>query len=192
MIRLGISPRDRRTATIGVIVVGTLVAVTRGLPALSTWERTRVAEAEEVAARAASARASVRLLPTLRDSLVARRRQLATIESTMLSGTSSAAAAARLASALDAIATSSRVKVTAMQLRADSTSARVAVRVLGTTDVAGLAALLRAVEGHAMRLVVRELSVAPADPAAPAGKAELLRIDVLVEGIARIVAQRRT
>jgi hypothetical protein len=196
MIRLGFSDRDRKTAIFGVTVVGALIGLSRGVPALAAWERTQVAEASDMTARASSARASVKVLTVLRDSLRARHERLAAIDSTMLRGTSAAAAAADLASSLDDLATSSRLKVTAMQLRADSAAAgaltRVAVRVTATTDAVGLAAFLRAVEGNDMPLVVRELAVSQPEPAAPESKPEALRVDVLVESIARILAAPRT
>jgi len=196
MIQLGFSAKDRRTAVFGVVVVGSLFGFSRGLPALREWEKTRVADAAELAAKASSARANVRMLRTMRDSLSARKQRLAATDSAMLSGTSAAAAAADLASTLDEIATSSRVKIVSMQLRADSAAAgaltKVAVRVSGTTDVTGLAAFLRSVEANDSPLAVRELTVSQSDPAAPPGKPEALHVDVVVEALARILAARVT
>ena len=196
MIRLGFSAKDRKTAIFGIVTVGSLIGLSKGLPALTEWERVRVAEATDAMARASSARANVRMLSALRDSLRSRRQQLAAIDSTLLSGTSSAAAAADLAASLDEMATHARLRVSAMQLRADSAPVgaitRVAVRVTATSDVAGLAAFLRATEGGDTPLAVRDLFVSQPEPASPATKPEALRIDVLVEGIARIVAAPRT
>jgi hypothetical protein len=196
MIQPGLSAKDRRTAVFGVVVVGSLFGFSRGLPALREWERARVADATDLAAKASSARANVRMLGPMRDSLSARKQRLAVIDSTMLSGTSAAAAAADLASSLDDIATSSRVKVTSMQLRADSAVAgaltKVAVRVSGTTDVTGLAAFLRAVEANEAPLAVRELTVSQSDPSAAPNKPEALHVDVVVEALARILATRAT
>lgn len=194
MIRIGLSARDRRTAIFGVTSVALLIGLSRGLPALRAWEHGTVAEATEVVARAAAARTSVRMLPVLRDSLRARRSRLDVIDSTLLSGASAAAAAAQLASLLDHLAMSARLAVTAMQLRADSAApgsiVRVAVRVMGTSDVRGLAAFLRAIEGNETPLAVRELNVSQPEPAAPDSKPEALRIDVLVEAVARIDVRR--
>ena len=196
MIRLGLSARDRRTAIVGVTVVGLLTGLSRGLPALAEWERGRLAAASDATTRAASAHAMAHMLPALRDSLRSRRRELAAVDSTMFMETSSSAIVADLAAALDDIAASARFRVTAMQLRADSVAAgalaRVAVRVTGTTDVAGLADFVRVVEGGSMPLVVREVTVSQPEPAAPDARAEVLRVEVLVETIARIVATRAT
>ena len=195
MIRLGFSARDRRTATLGITVVGGLIGVSRGLPALATWERTRVAEASDLTARLSSARAKVRMLSILGESLRARQVRLAAADSALLTGSSSAAAAADLASLLDEAGGAARLKITAMQLRADSAAAgsitRVAVRVTGTTDVRGLASFLHSVEGNNTPLVIRELIVSQPEPAAPDSKPEALRIDIVVEGMARILAPRR-
>jgi type II secretion system (T2SS) protein M len=196
MIRLGFSAKDRRTAVFGVVVVGSLIGFSRGLPALREWERARVSETSELSAKASSVRANVHMLGVMRDSLAARKQRLATMDSSMLSGTSAAAAAANLASSLDEIATSSHVKVTSMQLRADSAGAgaltKVTVRVSGTTDVAGLAAFLRTVEANDALLVVRELTVSQSEPAAPSSKPEALHVDIVVEALARILAARST
>jgi Type II secretion system (T2SS), protein M subtype b len=195
MIRLGFSARDRRTATLGITVVGSLIGLSRGLRALTAWEETRVAEASDATARLSSARANVRLLSVLRDSLRARLERLAAADSVLLTGTSSAAAAADLASLLDEAGRAARLRITAMQLRADSAAqgsiTRVAVRVTGTTDVRGLASFLRSIEGNDTPLAIRELVVSQPEPAAPDSKPETLRVDIAVEGLARILVPRR-
>ena len=80
--------------------------------------------------------------------------------------------------------------------RADSAAigsvARVAVRITATTDVAGLAGFLRAVDGGETPMLVRDLAVTQPDPGAPPSKAEkYLRVDVLVEAVA-LVRDRTT
>lgn len=192
MSRFGFSAKDRRTAVLGVVTLGSLIGVSRGLPALREWERMRVAEASELSASASSTRVRAQMLGIMRESLAARRERLAAGDSVMLSGTSPAAVAADLASSLDEMATAARVKIASMQLRADSATAgalaRVAVRVSGTSDVTGLAAFLRAVETDAAPLAVREITVSQSDPAAPTSKVEALHVDILVETLARIRA----
>lgn len=184
------SPRDRRTAIVGMTVIATLFAVARGLPALIGWQQRQTTEVAELSNRASSARAGLRLLPLVHDSLRVRRIRLAALDSALLQGASAPAAAAELAASLDEMAVEARLKITAMQLRADTivsgALSRVAVRINGTTDVAGLAAFLRAVEGDATPLVVRELSVTQPEPAAVDARVETLHVDILVEGLARI------
>jgi hypothetical protein len=192
--QLGMSARDRRTLLVGGVTIGLLFGLARGLPALMAWQRDRVAEAVTLTNQARASRADERILPSQRDTLRARRVRLAELDSVMLSGVSSSAAAAQLASTLGDIADEAPLKVSAMQLRADSaqagTIAPVAVRVTGVTDVAGLAEFLRAVETGAMPLLVRELAVTQPDPLAPDNKIENLRVDILVEGLARILATK--
>src|SRR6185295_108730 len=137
---VGLSARDKRTLIVGTVTIGTLFTLARGLPALLSWQRDRVADAETMAQQATSARKSVHALPELRDSLRVRSARLAALDAVMLSGVSSSAAAASLAAALGDIADAAPIKVAAMQLRADSaapgTIAQVGVRVTGVTDVA--------------------------------------------------------
>jgi Type II secretion system (T2SS), protein M subtype b len=193
VIQLGLSPRDRRTLTRGAVVVIPLLTMGRGMPALIDWQRGRARDAADVARVAAQARLSSRLLPTLRDTLNARRARLASLDSLLLTAPSAAAAAAVLASTLGELADSAAMRVASMQLRADSAVAGaltvVGVRLAGIGDVAGLAGFLRAVEGGDAPFVVRELSVMQPDPGAADAKPEVLRIDVLIEALVRVTRE---
>jgi hypothetical protein len=135
-------------------------------------------------------RGGLRTLAALRDSLGARKRRLVALDSTLLFGASPSAIAAELASTVEDLADGNAIKITAMQLRADSVAtsglARVDVRITGITDISGLAAFLHAVEGDATPLVVRALSVSQPDPTASDAKPEALRVDVLVASIGTI------
>jgi type II secretion system (T2SS) protein M len=182
----GLSQRDRRTLIFGVATISTLVGVSRGLPALMTWEEDQIAQAQTVAEQLAAVRAGTILIPAIRDSLKARRARLVLLDSTLLSGTSPSSVAAELSSTLEDLADDNHVRVTAVQLHADSVAnaglARVEVRVTGIADVTGLAGFLHAIEGGDAPLVVKELSVSQQDPVGD-NKPEALRIDVLVAGI---------
>ncbi|MDB4878328.1 MAG: hypothetical protein JWM41_4774 [Gemmatimonadetes bacterium] len=190
MIDLGLSTRDRRTLVIGLASIATLGLVARGVPAFRTWESTRRAEAAALADRLATARRSARALPALRDSLRARRSRITLLDSTLISAASSSAAAAALASVVEDLADDAPIRVSALQLRADSVTraglATVTVRVTGVADVIGLAAFLRAVDGGEHHTSVRELAISQPDPAAPDSKPEMLRIDALIETVALI------
>jgi hypothetical protein len=185
-----ISARDRRVLAMGAGIITSLVALTRGIPAGLDWQRRTVLEATSMAADLAGARRSVRSLPALRDSLRIRSNRLAALDSTLLSGPSSAAAAADLSSILENIAEDAGIRVSSFQIGADSASPgwpnRVRVRVVGVGDVVALADFLRAVEGSGTPLVVRELVVAQPDPLGPASRPETLRLEILVESIALI------
>jgi hypothetical protein len=86
------------------------------------------------------------------------------------------------------------VRVSAIQLRPDSAASNgiteVSARLNGVADVAGIASLLHAITASEIPLVVRELSITSSEPTAPPSKAEALRFDVLVAGLARIDAPR--
>ena len=69
--------------------------------------------------------------------------------------------------------------------------ARVAVRASGIGDIAGVTRLLQDIESGVPLLAVRELSITQPEPAAPDGRAEALRFEVLVEGLARVEAARK-
>jgi hypothetical protein len=188
--KLGLSSRDRRTLTIGSFAIASLIVVARGIPALRSWDADRKAEGYSAAQRLASLRDGLVMLPTLRDSLRLRRDRLAALESNLLCGASPSAIAASLASELEDLADDNAVKVTALQLRADTVAtgglARVDVRLTGIADVYGLAGFLRAAESDSTLLVVRDLSVSQAEPTAADGRPEALRVDMLVAAIGTI------
>jgi hypothetical protein len=196
MMELGLSARDRRTLTIGATAIGGLFTLGKGLPAAMQWERDQLAEASALSQQATVARSQLRTLPTLRDSLHAREARLAALDSLLISGANASAAAADLASTLSDLAESAPIRVTALQLRSDSAATasltHVSVRLTGVTDVAGLAGFLRAVEDDDAPMSINELSVTQSDPTAPANKIEALRVDIVVDGIARIRQRKAT
>jgi type II secretion system (T2SS) protein M len=191
---LRISRRDQRTLGAGVITIASLIVVARGIPAIRAWEADRLREAREAATQLAAARVGRRHLSALRDSLAARRARLASIDSTLFSGASTSAVASALASTLEDLSDHNAVKVTALQIRADSVArggmTRVDVRLSGITDVVGLTGLLQAVEGGTMPLVIRELDVSQPEPTAADSRPEALRIDVLVSGVGLVTGDR--
>lgn len=196
MSKLGLSQRDGRTLLAGGITIASLVIVARGIPAVRDWETSQMSQAHSAAQQLAALRAGLRVLPALRDSLRARRARLVVLDSTLLVGGSPSDVAAALASTLEDLADDNSLKVTALQLHADSSIvdgfARVDVRLTGIADVAGLAGFLHAIEGGNTPLVVRDLSVSQPEPAANDSKPEALRIDLLVAGIGRIKAPPTT
>ncbi|MEO7082995.1 MAG: GspMb/PilO family protein [Gemmatimonadaceae bacterium] len=191
-VQLGISARDKRTLTVGAVTVVSLFVLAKGLPTSLAWQNERIADAIAVERKVERSRVSVRVMPSLRDSVRARRLRIATLDSTIVSGGSAAAAAAAVSSFLQDIADSARIKISAMQLRPDSAKAgsltTIAVRVTGTTDIAGLAAFLRAVESNDTPMLVRELSASQPDPTAGDARGESLRVDLLVQALARVTS----
>ena len=106
----------------------------------------------------------------------------------LLGGASPAEAGAQLATIAGDLAAETGVQVNAVQVRADSAYrggvARVAVRVTATGDVTGLTDLLQQIEGHELLLQVRELVVSQSAAVAPDNVPEMLRFELLVEGLA--------
>lgn len=191
---LRISRRDQRTLGVGVVTIALLMVVARGIPAVRAWEADRLREAIETATQLTSIRVGRRQLSAHRDSLVARRARLASVDSTLLSGASTSAVAAALASSLEDLSDHNAIKVTSLQIRADSVArggmTRVDVRLSGIADVVGLAGLLQEIEAGAMPLVVRELDVSQPEPTAADNKPEALHIDVLVSGVGLVKGDR--
>jgi hypothetical protein len=79
------------------------------------------------------------------------------------------------------------VKVGALQLHADtssrSTFVRVGVRGEVRGDIAGVTAMMAALEGGPTMLAVRELSITQPETSAPADHMEALRVELSVEGL---------
>lgn len=182
--------RDRRTLVGGAVIVSVLVGSSRGLPALRAWTEDRTGRAQAAAEQLAAVKQGMERLPALRESLVVRRARLAAIDSVLPAESTPSGVAAAVASALEDFADDNAVKLTTLQLRADTTvragRVRVSVRLGGVTDVAGLAGLLRSIEAGETPLIVRDLSVSQPEPAAPDSKPEALRFDMLIAGIGRI------
>jgi hypothetical protein len=186
--------RDRRTLILGAGVVGCLYTFAKGFPAIAAWQRDRATASARASQLLSSAAVDPVELRAARDSLAARRGRLAAIDSALPAAATAAEAVARLASTLEDLADSCSVRVSAIQLRPDSAASNgiteVTARLNGVADVTGLASLLRAIAAAENPLVVRELSVTAPEPTAPPSKAEALRFDVLVAGLARTGAPR--
>jgi hypothetical protein len=183
-----ISPRDRRVLALGALTVAGIIAVGRGLPAWRRWQSDSRASATELRAEVQRAERSVRAAPATRDSLAARSRRFLDLGPALVAGETPAAAAATLASLVSGAAASAGVRTVAVQVRPDTLGkaffTRVAVRADLVGDVQGLTALLGALERGPSLLAIRELSMSQAEPAAPLDRAEVLRAQILVEGLA--------
>jgi hypothetical protein len=134
------------------------------------------------------------LRKALRDTLRARRDRLALLDSGLVKGDTPSAAAATLASVISETAEEAGVKLGSVQVRPDSARAGtavtlVAVRADAVGDIRGLTLLLAEIEAGVPLLRVRELSVSQPAPAAPDTQAEALRVELLIEGLARTTAR---
>lgn len=187
MIRT-MSDRDRRTLVAGAAIVIALVLLSRGLPAWRRWDAETRASAAEMAAEAARAESTVRLLPASLDSLQARRERYVALGRGILDGESTAAAGASLASLVSGAAARAGVQIGSVQVRPDTAGAgtfmRIAVQADGTGDLPAITRLLGMLEGGRELLAVRQLSITQPNPGGPAEQPEALRMDIVVEGLA--------
>jgi hypothetical protein len=188
MTRLAVSGRDRRALGIGLLAVGCIGGLGRGLPALQRWDEGARATAAESMRELRSLEVGAGLLAVMADSLAARRQRVDVLSSMVLDGSTPAEAGAVLADVVADAADEAGALVGAVHVRPDSSYraglARVAVRLSATSDVTGLAELLQDLEGGELLLAVRELTVTQPEPAAPNGTPEALRFELLVEGLA--------
>jgi hypothetical protein len=186
--------RDRRTLMFGAGVVAILLATARGLPALSAWQRRERENSARAGQQLAESSIDFNALSVARDTLAARAARFEAVDSLIPRAASASDAVAQLASAMEDLADSCAVRVSAIQLRPDSVVANgvmeVSARLNGVADVVGLAALVRAVAASKAPIAIRELAVTASEPSAPSTKAEALRFDVLVAGLSRITPER--
>lgn len=188
MRSLTISARDRRVLVFGIASIALVFAVARGLPAWRQWYAETSAFAGQLRGELARAQVSMHRAGVTRDSLAVRKRRLMALLPLLVSGDTPQMAGASLASMLASAATTAGVRLGTVQVRPDSLGravfTRVAVRAEVIGDVRGLTAFLSAVERDATLLAVRELSVSQPEPAAPPERAEALRVELTVEGLA--------
>ncbi|WP_420127345.1 type II secretion system protein GspM [Longimicrobium sp.] len=185
-----LSGRDRRTLAAGAIVILVLVVLSRGVPAWRRWDAGVRASAAEMAAEAARAEQTVRLLPASLDSLEARRGRFVTVGGGVLEGESAAASGAALASLVSGAAGRAGVQMGSVQLHSDTASAgtflRIGVRADATGDLPALTRMLALLEGAPELLAVREIAITQPIPGGPAEQAEALRMEITVQGLALV------
>ena len=189
---LSLSPRDRRTLLLGALGIATILLCTRVAPRTLRWRHDVAERSTTVIADAARAAVAARMLPVLRDSLVARLVRRAELDSAELEAPSRPAAAAALAELVSDAAEETQVQLGSVRLEsvADSGShvnpVKVGIRASLTADLADLAQFLAAVERGPRLLAIRELSIAQPDMALPSDRSEVLRVELLIEALARI------
>ncbi|MGH7719650.1 MAG: type II secretion system protein GspM [Gemmatimonadaceae bacterium] len=187
-MRLGVTPRERRTLLAGSCAIVVMIALTRGVPAWREAGRDARASALELRAELGRARESVERMTSTRDTLVARRERLTEAHAGVLAAESPATAAAMLASLISEAASASSVRLGAIQIRPDTAGGphyvRVAVRADATGDVRGILSLISALERGPVLVSIRELSISQPEPGAEADRPETLRVELLVAGLA--------
>jgi hypothetical protein len=185
-----LSDRDRRTLIIGVAVIALLVLLSKGVPAWRRWDAGVRASAGEMAAEAARAERTVRLLPASLDSLEARKGRFIAVGQGVLDGESAAASGAALASLVSGAAARAGVQMGSVQLRPDTASAgtfmRMGVRADATGDLPAITRMLALLEGAPELLAIRELAITQPAPGGPAEQPEALRMEITVQGLALV------
>jgi len=186
-----LSPRDRRALVGGMITVALLAGARPLVSSAARWTMNTREETAALAAELATAQASVQGAAIARDSLVARRLRLATLDTMLFEAATAGLAAAMLAERLSDAAQSSTVQMRNLQLRSDTTRARALVPVQVQASVAGdwpgIARFLSQLESGTKLVAVRELTVSTlAEPSSAAGQRPSVRADVVVEALAKI------
>jgi hypothetical protein len=172
---------------VGAVTVFTMVALSRGLPAWSSWQRRVREDARVSRTEAARAQALLGIGRAVEDSLAVRDERFVALAPKLLGGESPAAAGATLAGLVSGAAASSGVRVGAVQIRPDTTSTgaftRVSVRADATGDIRGVTKLLSTLERGPALLAIRSFSIDQPEPAASSDRMEALRVTLEVEGL---------
>jgi hypothetical protein len=185
-----ISPHDRRVLLAGAIslalIVGGSSVGARGV----AWSIGARKTADALILELANEQESIRALSLTQDSLVARRVRLAGLDSAVLDGALPALAGASLAEVLSDAAESMGVQIGSLQVRTDSaargTFVLVQVQASITGELAGVVRFLSRIESGNPLLALRDLSLsASLDQTSSPTKGQVIRADLLVEGLAR-------
>jgi type II secretion system (T2SS) protein M len=133
------------------------------------------------------AKLSLERAAKVQDSLKVRSARVVALAPAVLGGDSPATASATLAGIVSGAAARSNVRIGALQLSADTAArgifTRVSVHGDAIGDIAGITAMLGALEGGPTLLAVRELSITQPEPGAPSDHAEALRVELAVVGL---------
>jgi len=181
-------PNGQRAVLGGSLLV-LLVGASRLGPWAVAWSARERNSAASAVGEVAAEEASIRRLSWTRDSLVARRVRLAAMDSTIPDGETPVLAAASLAELVSRAAEAAHAQLENIELLSDSstTSMFVAIRVKAslTGDVSAVTRFLSRVETGPVLLDVHEvaLDAAAGQPQQPGSS--LLRVGILVEGLAR-------
>jgi hypothetical protein len=182
------SPRDRTVLVFGVVVIGSLVGASKGLPRWREWEQTQQASATEALREASTLEATSRGLRALRDSAGARKARVDSLMAGLVAAATPQSAVAMLASTISGFANDAEVRLVSATVRSDSVFtggfATVAVRVSAIGDIEGFIALFHHIEGSDLLLAIRELNVSQPEPAAPDNRPETLHADFVIESLA--------
>lgn len=178
--------RDRRALVAGGFVIGTAVMLLRVVPAGVRRASGAYGALSERSALLARTRDEMAALPKLRDSAGVLSQALITLAPQVLSGSTSAEAAADLSGRMNLAAARAPARVERVDALPDSSGAgrlgRVRVHAALETDVRGLVSLLRAIDAGDEVLKLDELHVEAPEPGAATRGPEILRVELTVSG----------
>lgn len=165
-----------------------LFVALRVVPATGAWAEEARSSARDVALEAAMGDAQHGILVAAAESLARREERLGVHLAGLIPGDSPAAASAWIADYVAGAARSTGVRIGATRMQQDTSSAaiftRVELRIEATGDVRGISRFLAEVESAPTRLGVILLSIAQSDPAASHERMEVLRAELVIEGLA--------
>jgi hypothetical protein len=184
-----LSPGDRRALSTGAIAIMAFILIGAGVPRYLAWRTAAFTNAEQAASALARVRRSVVRYPRTTAALLQVRQRLALLDSLVLVDSSAATAGTSLADAISEAAEGAGVTLGSIQIKRDTLTRsrlrRIAARATVSGDVEAIALFLESLEGGTQLLAVREWSINGGSTTAASGQPELLRMDVLLEGIAR-------
>jgi type II secretory pathway component PulM len=180
------TPRDRRALLIGGIAIGAAVLGLRVLPSAARRLTAAHAVLRERTALLARTRDEMASFPRLRDSAAVLSQALVALAPQVLSGSTPAEAGADLSGRMNLAASRAPAKVERLDPLPDSTGdgrlGRVRVHAALETDVRGLIALIRAIDGGDEVLKLDELRVEAPEPGTVQRGPEILKVEITVSG----------
>lgn len=182
-----ISPKDRVVLLVGITIVMSILISARGVPAIASWQATERTNAASLVQREDHARKNVRALRQTLDTLSAKRSRLAQLRAGLLKGDSPTLAGAWLAEHISDLAADNDVELGAVQIKSDSTKGAfvpVQLRASVSGDLESVVDFLSTIETGLPVIAVRELTISQPAVALTAAQPELLRVEVVIEGLA--------
>jgi len=180
------TPRDRRALLVGGIAVAGAVLGLRVLPWTVRHATGARALLRERATSLARTQEELASLPQLRDSANVLSQALVALAPQVLSGSTAAEAGADLSGRMNLAASRAPAKVERLDPLPDSSGegrlGRVRVHAALETDVRGLIALIRAIDGGDEVLKLDELHVESPEPGTVQRGPEILKVEITVSG----------
>jgi type II secretory pathway component PulM len=181
-----VTPRDRRALLVGGIAIAGAVLGLRVLPSAVRRATDAHAMLRERATLLAHTREEMADLPRLRDSAAVLSQALLALAPQVLSGSTPTEAGADLSGRMNLAASRAPAKVERLDPLPDSSGdgrlGRVRVHAALETDVRGLIALIRAIDGGDEVLKLDELRVEAPEPGTVQRGPEILKVEITVSG----------